>query len=76
MDIMEDIIEDMKFDAKHSFEDNIFSVEDSYRKWGDRITILGGLDMQYLYSSSCEEIKIRCRNLMKLTWKNGRYAPI
>lgn len=74
MDIMEDNIEDMKFDAKHSFEDNIFSVEDSYRKWGNRITILGGLDMQFLYSASCQEIKERCRKLLELTRENGRYA--
>lgn len=74
LDIMEDIISDMKFDAKHSFEDNILSVEESYKRWGDRITILGGLDLQYLYTASCEEIKKRCRNLMELGRENGRYA--
>lgn len=74
MDIMEDIIEDMKFDAKHSYEDNIFSVEDSYRRWGDRITILGGMDMQYLYATPIEKIKERCRKMMKLAKDNGRYA--
>ncbi|MGN1141925.1 MAG: uroporphyrinogen decarboxylase family protein, partial [Oliverpabstia sp.] len=74
MDIMEDIIEDMKFDAKHSFEDNIFSVEDSYRKWGDRITMLGGLDLQYLSTASCDEIKERSKRMMELSGKNGRYA--
>lgn len=74
MDIMEDIIEDMKFDAKHSYEDNIFSVEDSYKKWGNRISILGGLDLQFLDSSSCEEIKMRCKKMMELSKENGRYA--
>ncbi len=74
MDIMEDIIEDMKFDGKHSYEDNIFSVEDSYRKWGERITILGGLDLQYLHEASCEEIKERSRRMMELSKEHGRYA--
>lgn len=74
LDIMEDIIEDMKFDAKHSYEDNIFSVEKSYEKWGDRITVLGGLDLQFLFASSCEEIKERCKNIMELSKENGRYA--
>lgn len=74
MDIMEDIIEGMGFDAKHSYEDNIFSVEESYKKWGDRITILGGLDLQFLGSSSCEEIKERCKKMMELSKEKGRYA--
>lgn len=73
-DVMEDIIEDMQYDGKHSYEDNILSVEESYRRWGDRITIVGGLDMQYLFASSCEEIYERSMNLMKLTRRNGRYA--
>lgn len=73
-DVMEDIIEDMKYDAKHSYEDNILSVEESYKRWGDRITILGGLDLQYLFASSREEIYERCMRLMELTHINGRYA--
>ncbi|MCI5647992.1 MAG: hypothetical protein MR332_00930 [Fusicatenibacter sp.] len=74
MDVMDDIIDDMKYDAKHSFEDNIFSVENSYRKWGDRIAILGGFDLQYLHSSSKEEIYERCRKLLELTKEKGGYA--
>ncbi len=73
-DVMDDIIDDMKYDAKHSFEDNIFSVEDSYKKWGDRIAILGGLDLQFLHASSKEEIRQRCRNLIELTREKGGYA--
>ena len=49
-------------------------MEESYKRWGDRITILGGLDLQYLYTASCEEIKKHCRNLMELGRENGRYA--
>lgn len=73
-DVFEDIIDDMKYDAKHSYEDNIVCVEESYQRWGDRITILGGLDLQYLFASDCNTIYDRCVKLMELTRKNGRYA--
>lgn len=72
--VFDDIIDDMKFDAKHSYEDNIFSVEKSYEKWGDRIAILGGLDLNYLISSTPEEITERSRKLLDHTMKKGGYA--
>ncbi len=73
-DVMDDIIDDMKYDAKHSYEDNILCVEDSYKKWGDRITILGGLDLQYLFASDPEQIYKRCTDILNLTKEKGRYA--
>ncbi|MDD7739669.1 MAG: uroporphyrinogen decarboxylase family protein [Lachnospiraceae bacterium] len=73
-DVMDDIIDEMKYDGKHSFEDNILSVEDSYRRWGDRIAILGGVDLQYLSASTEEEIKERCKKLYYLTKDKGGYA--
>lgn len=73
-DVMDDIIDDMGYDAKHSYEDNILCVEDSYRRWGKRITILGGLDIQYLFASTPEEIYVRSTNMLELSKENGRYA--
>lgn len=70
-DVMDFIIDDMKFDGKHSYEDNIFPVEDSYKKWGDRIAIMGGLDLDFLIKSPDEVIRERCLNILKLTEKGG-----
>ena len=56
-DIMEDVIEDMKFDGRHSYEDKIIPVEEAYRRWGGRIAILGGLDVDFLIRSDEETIK-------------------
>ncbi len=39
--VMDDIIDDIQYDAKHSYEDNIITVEEAYERWGDRIAILG-----------------------------------
>ncbi len=73
LDVFDDIIDDMHYDAKHSYEDNILSVEESYRRFGHRITILGGLDLNFLITSDCADIKARCEALLALTKENGRY---
>lgn len=70
-DVMDDIIDDMQFDAKHSFEDNILSVEKSYDRWGKRIAILGGLDLDFLIRSTPEEISARAKALLEHTGRGG-----
>ena len=69
--VFEDIIEDMHFDGKHSYEDKIVPVEDCYRIWGDRIAILGGIDVDFLVRSTEEEIRERCLNILDLTTQGG-----
>lgn len=74
VDIMEDIIEDMKYDGRHSYEDNIVPVEEAYRRWGGRIAILGGIDVDFLVRRSEEEIQDRAKNLLQMAAEKGGYA--
>ena len=73
-EVMNDIIDDMDFDAKHSFEDNIFPVEDAINLWGDKIAILGGIDMDFLARQSLEKIEERSLNLLQMQEEKGGYA--
>ena len=73
-EVMEDIITTLKFDGKHSYEDNILSVEDSYRRWGGRIAILGGIDIDFVARSTPEQIRARCQNMLELSRQKGGYA--
>jgi len=73
-DIFDDIIDDIKIDGKHSYEDTILSVEDSYQRWSDRISILGGIDLNFIISSSVEDIQKRCKAMLELTDEQGSYA--
>ena len=73
-DIMEDVIEDMKFDGRHSYEDKIIPVEEAYRRWGGRIAILGGLDVDFLIRSDEETIKKRAKDMLALGREKGGYA--
>ena len=73
-DIMEDVIEDMRFDGRHSYEDNIIPVEEAYRRWGGRIAILGGMDVDFLIRSSEENIQRRAKAMLALSAEKGGYA--
>jgi len=73
-EVMDDIINDMNYDAKHSFEDVIMPVEDAYDRWGDRIAILGGIDLDFLCRSEPSDIKKRSRKMLEKTKGQGGYA--
>ena len=72
--VMDDVIDNMKFNAKHSYEDVILPVEDAYEKWGSRIAILGGMDVDFLIRSTTDEIKKRSRDMLDRTRERGNYA--
>jgi uroporphyrinogen decarboxylase len=71
---MEDVIENMRFDGKHSYEDAILPVEDSYEKWHGRIAILGGIDVNWIINHSEEDIITRCRAMLQRSEAYGGYA--
>lgn len=73
-EIMEDIIEDMKYDGLHSFEDIISPVETEWKKYHSRISLLGGIDMDFLARSAPKDIAKRAGNLLQLTSDEGSYA--
>ncbi len=66
-EVIDDIVGDMKYDAKHSFEDNIIPVEQAWKLWHDRIAIMGGIDMDFLVRNEPEAIKERGRKILTLT---------
>jgi uroporphyrinogen decarboxylase len=65
--VMDDIVDELKYDAKHSFEDAIIPVEDFWQQWHKKIAVLGGIDVDFLARSNPELIKTRCQNLLENT---------
>lgn len=72
--IYPDLIQDVQIDGKHSFEDAILKVEDFQAFYGDRIAVLGGVDINRLTMDSPEEIRRRVRFLIETCGGRGRYA--
>ena len=69
--LMDDFIDDVGIDAKHSFEDKILPVEEAYRRWGDRTAILGGVDMDVLGRGTEEQVRARTREILEVCGVNG-----
>ncbi|MHB8964190.1 MAG: uroporphyrinogen decarboxylase family protein [Saccharofermentanales bacterium] len=73
-EVWDDIIDGMKYDGKHSYEDNILPVEDAYIRYHDRIAILGGIGLDFMCRSTPKEIVDRCQNMIELTDGCSGYA--
>ncbi len=74
MAVMEDLVETVGIDGKHSFEDAILPVEEFQARYGDRIAVLGGLDVHILASSTQDGVRQKTRALIEACGKRGRYA--
>lgn len=72
--IMPDLIDDVKIDGKHSYENNIIPVQEFQKKYGDRIAVLGGLDLNILGASTPQEVRRQTRALIESCGARGRYA--
>lgn len=72
-EVIDDVIEDMKFDCRHSYEDNICPVEEAYERLHGRIAVAGGIDMNLLASGTPEQVYARSRAMLERTAERGGY---
>ena len=73
-EIMEDIIEDIRFDGLHSYEDNIQPVEEAYEQYKGRIAILGGIDVHFVCTQPPEAIAARSKAMLERAAVTGGYG--
>jgi uroporphyrinogen decarboxylase len=72
--VMENLIADVGIDAKHSFEDVIVPVEAFQARWGDRVAVLGGVDVDLLSRGSTEDVRARTLRILETCAPRGGYA--
>ncbi|MFA0741503.1 MAG: hypothetical protein DFNUSKGM_001614 [Candidatus Fervidibacter sacchari] len=72
--IMDDLTNDVGIDGKHSFEDAIITVEEFQQIYGDRIAVLGGVDLNILSAGTPEKVRQRTRQLIETCGAKGRFA--
>ena len=72
--IMNDLIDEVGIDGKHSYEDAIIPVERFQERYGDRIAVLGGVDINILAGGSPDDVRARTRDLIETCGVRGRYA--
>ena len=72
--IMDDIIDDVKVDAKHSFEDTYLSVTKAKEAYGNRISLVGGIDMDVLARGSPTDVREYTRRVLEACKPGGGYC--
>jgi uroporphyrinogen decarboxylase len=72
--VIEDVIVDMGYDARHSYEDAIMPVEQAYERYGGRIAILGGIDVDFICRSDPAKVYQRSKAMLVRTVSRGSYA--
>jgi uroporphyrinogen decarboxylase len=72
--LIDDYIDDVQIDAKHSFEDNVLPVTEAKRRYGDRLSLLGGMDVDLLARSDEATIRSRTREILEVCHPGGGYC--
>lgn len=72
--IMPDLVGDVRIDAKHSFEDVIVPVEEFKRRWGARVAVLGGVDVDLLSRGTEADVRRRTEQILTACAPGGGYA--
>lgn len=72
--VMEDLINYVRIDAKHSYEDASYPVTEYKGLYGDRIAILGGVDMDKLSRMSADLFAGYVKDVLKVCAPGGGYA--
>jgi uroporphyrinogen decarboxylase len=72
--IIKDVINDMGYDARHSYEDEIMPVEESYQRYGSRIAHLGGIDLDFVCRKPPQEVTRRSKAMLERSQQQGGYA--
>lgn len=72
--VIDDVIDDMKFDGRHSYEDTIISVEEAYEDHHERLAILGGIDVDFVCRSTPKAVYERSKEMLERAEGRGSYA--
>lgn len=72
--ITQDLIEDVQIDARHSYEDEGNSVLDFKQRYGDRVAILGGVDVDKLARLPEADLRAHVRMILNACMPAGRFA--
>lgn len=73
-DVIDDLADDVRIDAKHSFEDTIEDVRDAKGTYGRKIALLGGIDMDFLCRADETAIRRRVRETLDVCLPGGGYC--
>ncbi len=72
--VMDDLIDEVRIDAKHSFEDAIQPVTQFKAQYGHRVGVVGGVDVDFLCRASEAEVRAYTRRVLAACMPGGGYV--
>lgn len=72
--VMDDLIDVVGIDAKHSYEDVILTVSQAKQLYGSRVALLGGIDMDFLCRATPDQVREYTRRVLEACMPGGGYA--
>ena len=73
-EIIDELVDDVKIDAKHSFEDTIEDIREAKKTYGRKIALLGGIDVDFLCTATEKQIRKRVRDTIDQCLPEGRFC--
>ncbi len=73
-EVMDDLIDVVRVDGKHSFQDNVLPIQEAKKRYGTRICLLGGVDVHKLASYDEASLRRYVRGIIDECAPGGRFA--
>ena len=71
---MDDLIDQVGIDAKHSTQDVIEPIIISKQRWGERVGLLGGVDVDFITRRTPEQVRAYTRRILETCTSGGGFA--
>jgi uroporphyrinogen decarboxylase len=72
--IMDDLIDTVQIDAKHSTQDCVEPITVSKQRWGARTALLGGMDVDFITRAEPVQVRSYTRNILEACMPGGGFA--
>ncbi len=72
--IMDDLIDYVCIDAKHSTQDAVEPVQQTKKRWGKRIALLGGVDIDFITRAQPRQVETYTQSILETCVEGGGFA--
>jgi len=72
--VMDYVIDEVRIDGKHSYEDTYLPVTEAKKLYGDRIAVIGGVDVDYLCRHNVKETEAYVAKVLEGCMPGGGYC--
>jgi uroporphyrinogen decarboxylase len=73
-ELVNDFIQKLRLDVKHSFEDAVMPITEAKRRYGTQMSLLGGMDVDLLARADERTIRERTRHILEVCQPGGGFC--